>query len=50
MELPLAPSLLLAAIPALAFGGCLLPLLLQRYGRAVAALTAAAVIDRKSVV
>ena len=43
MELPLAPSLLLAAIPALAFGGCLLPLLLQRYGRAVAALTAAAV-------
>ena len=43
MELPLDSSLLLAAIPALAFAGCLLPLLLQRYGRAVAALAAAAV-------
>ncbi|MBL8392489.1 MAG: monovalent cation/H+ antiporter subunit A, partial [Candidatus Accumulibacter sp.] len=43
MELPRDSSLLLAAIPALAFAGCLLPLLLQRYGRAVAALAAAAV-------
>jgi multicomponent K+:H+ antiporter subunit A len=39
----LNPSLLLAAIPATAFGACLLPLLLQRFGRAAAAAGAATV-------
>jgi sodium transport system permease protein len=39
----LNPSLLLAAIPATAFGACLLPLLLQRFGRAAAAVGAATV-------
>jgi hypothetical protein len=39
----LNPSLLLAAIPATAFGACLLPLLLQRFGRTAAAVGAATV-------
>jgi len=36
-------SILLAAIPAIAFGACALPLLLQRLGRRAAALAAAGV-------
>ena len=36
-------STLLVAIPATAFGACALPLLLQRHGRAAAALAAALV-------
>ena len=43
MELPINSSLLLAAIPATAFGACLLPLLLQRFGRAVTGLAATTV-------
>ncbi len=37
------PTALLAAIPAIAFGACLLPLLLQRLGRRAAALAATTV-------
>jgi multicomponent K+:H+ antiporter subunit A len=43
MELSVNPGLVLAAIPATAFGACLLPLLLQRFGRAAAAGAAATV-------